>query len=200
MPPVTLDCDWGVDLEKNPRMLCCFPVDDNALALFLAVEGVFAGVRAGTVELSPIFAGENVQLIYYDKDWKVRKPQAINKAVDMNAKGGEESRCSLERRGEKLDLGTLKGDAVPGPGKSRFPGAFLPHATQEPHRPAVRASLSGDRQATCPTEANFVFNNLKRPLKETHRVTHHITCSMLGWYIGRLPTFMIVRSLCSRHI
>lgn len=50
--------DWAADLAKNPRMLCCFPVDESVeLLLFLAVDGVFAGVRAGTLDFSPIFAG-----------------------------------------------------------------------------------------------------------------------------------------------
>lgn len=46
------------DLAKKPRMLCCFPVDDESvlLLLFLAVDGVLAGVRAGVLDLSPIFA------------------------------------------------------------------------------------------------------------------------------------------------
>lgn len=48
---------WAADLEKNPRMLCCFPVDESVeLLLFLAMEGVFAGVRAGALGFSPIFA------------------------------------------------------------------------------------------------------------------------------------------------
>jgi hypothetical protein len=41
-------------LEKNPRMLCCFPVDACAEDGFFAVEGGFAGVRATRVALSPI--------------------------------------------------------------------------------------------------------------------------------------------------
>lgn len=50
-------------LEKKPRMLCCFPVDEAGpllpmpLMLFLAVEGVFAGVRPGALDFSPIFTG-----------------------------------------------------------------------------------------------------------------------------------------------
>lgn len=35
--------------EKNPRMLCCLPVE----GAFFAVDGVLAGVRAG-VDFSPI--------------------------------------------------------------------------------------------------------------------------------------------------
>lgn len=38
-------------------MLCCFPVDEGIeLLLFLAVEGVFAGVRAEALDFSPILA------------------------------------------------------------------------------------------------------------------------------------------------
>lgn len=48
--------DWVADLEKKPRILCCFPVDANdKLLAFLAVEGVLAGVRAGALDFSPIF-------------------------------------------------------------------------------------------------------------------------------------------------
>lgn len=48
--------DWVADLEKKPRILCCFPVDDSdKLLAFLAVEGVLAGVRAGALDFSPIF-------------------------------------------------------------------------------------------------------------------------------------------------
>lgn len=47
-----LDWAWEAALEKKPRMLCCLPVDDE----LESVEGVFAGVRAGTLDLSPIFA------------------------------------------------------------------------------------------------------------------------------------------------
>lgn len=54
--PVVFACDCVADLEKKPRILCCFPVDDIVPTLFLAVDGVLAGVRAGTSELSPIFA------------------------------------------------------------------------------------------------------------------------------------------------
>ena len=39
------------DLEKKPRMLCCLPVE----GAFLAVDGVFAGVRAAVAGFSPIF-------------------------------------------------------------------------------------------------------------------------------------------------
>lgn len=54
----------GVDaLAKKPRILCCLPVDDGSvlllllkLLLFFTKEGVFAGVRAGALDLSPIFA------------------------------------------------------------------------------------------------------------------------------------------------
>ena len=40
------------DLEKNPRILCCLPVE-GAWPTFLAIDGVLAGVRAG-VDFSPI--------------------------------------------------------------------------------------------------------------------------------------------------
>lgn len=47
--------DWVADFEKNPRILCCFPVDaSDKLLAFLAVEGVLAGVRAGALDFSPI--------------------------------------------------------------------------------------------------------------------------------------------------
>lgn len=53
----------GVDaLAKKPRILCCFPVEDGSvlllllkLLLFFTVDGVLAGVRAGALDLSPIF-------------------------------------------------------------------------------------------------------------------------------------------------
>lgn len=49
--------DWVADLEKKPRILCCFPVDERVeLLLFLAVDGVLAGVRVGALDFSPIFA------------------------------------------------------------------------------------------------------------------------------------------------
>lgn len=57
---VALDFGWEDALEKKPRMLCCFAVDEESvllLPLFFAVEGVFgvfAGVRAGALDLSPI--------------------------------------------------------------------------------------------------------------------------------------------------
>lgn len=58
---VGLERVWAAALEKKPKMLCCLPVDEELGAKlmlpldFFAVEGVFAGVRAGTLELSPIF-------------------------------------------------------------------------------------------------------------------------------------------------
>lgn len=49
--------DWVADLEKKPRMLCCLPVEGMLeLLVFFAVTGVFAGVRAGALEVSPIIA------------------------------------------------------------------------------------------------------------------------------------------------
>lgn len=49
--------DGVADLEKKPKILCCFPVDDMlALVAFFAVTGVFAGVRAGALDFSPIVA------------------------------------------------------------------------------------------------------------------------------------------------
>lgn len=52
-----LELDWVPDLEKKPRILCCFPFDDIVELLgFLVVAGVFAGVGAGALEFSPIVA------------------------------------------------------------------------------------------------------------------------------------------------
>lgn len=57
---VPLSFGWLDALEKKPRMLCCFAVDDESvllLPLLFAVEGVFgvfAGVRAGALDFSPI--------------------------------------------------------------------------------------------------------------------------------------------------
>lgn len=43
------------DLEKKPKILLCFPVDDmNESLVFFVVMGVFAGVHAGALEFSPI--------------------------------------------------------------------------------------------------------------------------------------------------
>lgn len=44
--------DGVADLEKKPKMLCCFPVD-AVLALFVCF---FAGVWAGALDFSPIVA------------------------------------------------------------------------------------------------------------------------------------------------
>lgn len=46
-------------LEKKPRMLCCLPVE-GACEAFLAVDGVFAGVRAAAADFSPILRNNQV--------------------------------------------------------------------------------------------------------------------------------------------
>lgn len=53
-------------LAKKPRMLCCLPVDclpvEGACPGFLAVDGVFAGVRAAAAFLSAILPLERVEI------------------------------------------------------------------------------------------------------------------------------------------
>lgn len=50
-------------LEKKPKMLFCFPADDDDMAVaFLAVDGVLAGVCRGFSDWLTMAAGATAQL------------------------------------------------------------------------------------------------------------------------------------------
>lgn len=56
-----LGLDCADALEKKPKMLCCFPVDDSIALPFLAVDGVLAGVCLWVSGLSTIAASATAQ-------------------------------------------------------------------------------------------------------------------------------------------
>lgn len=58
----TLGLDCADVLEKKPKMLCCFRVDDSMALPFLAVDGVLAGVCLWGSDLSTIAASATAQL------------------------------------------------------------------------------------------------------------------------------------------
>lgn len=69
----TVGLDCADALEKKPKMLFCFPVDDSIVLPFLAVDGVLAGVCLWLPDLSTIAADVTAQIGWQSTRTKLQK-------------------------------------------------------------------------------------------------------------------------------